>query len=246
MINNLKNSFPEKSEKEINAIAFKFYRHLCDIIVESLKNFSITGKRANKLMKHNNVDIVNAFFEQGKNVAIVGGHYGNWELFATTIDQQLTHQSIALFTPLKNQFFNKKMKDSRSKFGLQMLSIFDIKKKLDHKKELAAIIFGADQSPRKAQRAYWMTFLNQDTGVQFGTEKTAVENNMAVVFGRINRIKRGKYETSYEVICEDASTTDYGFITETHTKLLEKDIIKRPELWLWSHKRWKHKRPESV
>ncbi|MFT6845213.1 MAG: KDO2-lipid IV(A) lauroyltransferase [Flavobacteriales bacterium] len=243
---NLKRSFPAKSGKELETLRRKFYRHFCDIIVESLKTFTISEKLANKKMVHHNTDLFQQLHDKQKNIAIVGGHYNNWELYATTIDQQLKHKAIALFTPLSNAYFNGKMKTTRSKFGLQMLSILDIKKELDLTGDnYSAIIFGADQSPKNPNRAYWLTFLGQDTGVQFGCEKLASDYNMAVVYGGISKTKRGHYEVNYELICEDASQTAYGFVTEQHTKLLERDIIASPAYWLWTHRRWKREKPAN-
>lgn len=244
---NLKNSFPEKSEKEIKAIESKFYKHLCDLMVESFKAFSISKSEAKKRMKDRNIELVNQFKKQGKQVVMVGGHYGNWELFAITIGEALEYKSIALYTPLKDKFMNDKITKSRSKYGLQMLPIHAIKKKLNAiNKDLYTIIFGADQSPRKSQKAYWMNFLNQETGVQYGTEKFAKEFKAVVVFANIYKVKRGYYEVQYDLICEDASQTEYGFVTETHTRMLEEVINKQPEYWLWSHKRWKHQRPADA
>jgi|SRR5690554_2294735 len=244
---NLINTFTEKSEKDIKEIEAKFYRHLCDIMVESVKAFTISTKETKKRMIHRNVDVVNQFKELKKNVVLVGGHYGNWELYAIGVGMVLSHHPIALYTPLKNQFINDKITESRSKYGLQMLSIQSIKNKLEaFNDDLYAVIFAADQSPRKSQKAYWMSFLNQETGVQFGTEKFAKAFEAAVVFGNIYKVKRGYYEVEYEVICENAHETEYGFITEQHTKMLEKAILNQPEYWLWSHRRWKHKRPENV
>jgi KDO2-lipid IV(A) lauroyltransferase len=244
---NIKNSFPDKSEKEIQSIVSKFYRHLCDLMIESIKAFSISKEEAQKRMIDRNIELVNQFKKQGKQVVMVGGHYGNWELFAITIGQALEYQTIALYTPLKDKFMNDKITNSRSKYGLQMLPIHAIKKKLnDFNNDLYTIIFGADQSPRKSQKAYWMKFLNQETGVQFGTEKFAKEFEAVVIFANIYKVKRGYYEVQYDLICEDATQVDYGFITETHTRMLEDVINKQPEYWLWSHKRWKHQRPADA
>lgn len=244
---NLNNSFPNKSQKEILAIESKFYRHLCDLVVESLKAFSISKKEIKKRMVNKNPELIHQFHQKGKHVIMVGGHYGNWEMYGIEIGLDMIHEPIALFTPLKNQFMNEKITKSRSKYGLSMLMINDIKRRLDmEKSKLFAIIFASDQSPRKSQKAYWLTFLNQETGVQFGAEKLAKEYDAAVVFGNIYKTTRGFYEVRYQLICESAKETDYGFITKEHTRLLEKDIIARPEHWLWSHKRWKHKRPEGA
>lgn len=243
---NLTNSFPDRSEKEILAIEAKFYSHLCDLVVESLKAFSISLEEAKLRMKDRNIEVVNQYFKQKRQVVLVGGHYGNWELFAITIGATTDHKTLALYTPLKNKFINEKITKSRSKYGLGMLSITEIKDKLnDINSDLYAIIFGADQSPRKSQRAYWMKFLNQETGIQFGTEKFAKEFNAVVIFTNIYKVKRGYYELQYDVITEQPNQEELGFISKTHTQMLEKVIQQQPEYWLWSHKRWKHKRPEG-
>lgn len=243
---NIRNSFPEKSNEEVKAIESKFYAHLCDLVVESIKAFTISKEEAQKRMKDRNIDLVNQYTQKGKQLVMVGGHFGNWEMFAITIGIDMDAKALALYTPLKNKFFDNKIRNSRSKYGLEMLPIQEIKSKMaEMNEDLHTVIFGADQSPRKNQKAYWMNFLSQETGVQFGTEKFAMEYNAAVVFGNIYKIKRGFYEVQYDLICENAQETEYGFITRTHTQMLEKVIQSQPEYWLWSHKRWKHKRAED-
>ncbi len=243
---NIQRSFPEKSTKEVEAIMFKFYRHFCDLIVESIKGFSISSQEAQKRMGSVNTEIINNYGKQGKDVVLVGGHYGNWELFAVAVGPTINIKPIALFTPLANKFFDKKVKASRSRFGLNLLPSSMIRELMAEKSaEKRMIIFGSDQSPRKGQRAFWMTFLNQETGVQFGAEKFASEHNCAVVYGHIRRLKRGHFQIEYQAICDDASKTSYGEITKTHTRILEAEIVKEPAYWLWSHKRWKHNRPEG-
>lgn len=243
---NIQRSFPEKSTKEVKAIMFKFYWHFCDLIFESIKGFSISSEEAQKRMGSVNTEIINNYGKQGKDVVLVGGHYGNWELFAVAVGPTINIKPIALFTPLANKFFDHKVKASRSRFGLNLLPSSKIRELMAEKSaEKRMIIFGSDQSPRKGQRAYWMTFLNQETGVQFGAEKFASEHNCAVVYGHIRRLKRGHFQIEYQAICDDASKTTYGEITKTHTRLLEAEIIKEPAYWLWSHKRWKHNRPEG-
>lgn len=243
---NLRNSFPEKSEKEIKKIMDAFYLHLCDLIVESIKGFSISEQEVKRRVKFTNMEIADQFKKKGKHLVMAGGHYGNWELFALAISNASTYTPLALYTPMANEFFNRKFLQTRGKYGLGLLSIKEIKSKLENLlNEPYMIIFGSDQSPRKSQRAYWTHFLNQETGVQFGSEKIAHEYNAAVVFTNIYKIKRGYYEVDCVLICENAVETDYGYITEMHTKLLEQVVQKQPEYWLWSHKRWKHARPEQ-
>jgi len=244
---NLKGSFPEKSEKEIKSIMDKFYLHLCDLIVEAIKGFSISDKVVKKRMKFRNIEVVDQFKAQGKHVVMAGGHYGNWELFALAISDASQYIPLALYTPMASKFFNQKFLMSRGKYGLQLLSIKEIRSNFEKlMAEQYMVIFGTDQSPRKSQRAYWTNFLNQPTGVQFGAEKFAVEYDAAVVFANIYKVKRGYYEVECSLICESAKQTEYGYISEMHTKLLEDVVRKQPEYWLWSHKRWKHSPSEDV
>ena len=146
-----------------------------------------------------------------------------------------------------NKFMDVKMRKTRGKFGLDLIPMKLTKKYFDERSSTPrAIIFAADQSPSNSKKSYWTTFLNQDTAVQFGVEKYAKEDNWPVIYGEIRKVKRGDYEVKYEVICENPSEMQYGEITELHTKALEKSILKAPEYWLWSHRRWKHKRPKDV
>jgi KDO2-lipid IV(A) lauroyltransferase len=243
---NLKNSFPNKSVREISFIEREFYRHLCDLVVESLKGFSMSENDVKQHMKFRNPELLDQYFDEKKSVVMVGGHYGNWEMFALAIDRVIKHKAVALYTPLANKFLDTKVRYSRSKYGLQMLSISEIRENMANTQHLlTATIFGSDQAPGKRQRAYWMRFLNQETAVQFGTEKFAKEYDMPVIYGMIHKMKRGQYEVEFTVICDHSAEMEYGRITQEHTRLLEKYIIEKPAYWLWSHKRWKRPRPEA-
>lgn len=243
---NLAKSFPTKDEAELLRIERAYYRHMCDLIVESLKGFTISYRAVQKRMKILNPEVLDAFIEKKRRLVLVGGHYGNWEMFALAIDRRIKHQATALYTPLSDQFMDSKVRKSRSKYGLQMLSIHEIREQLaSTQEELTATIFGSDQSPGKSQRAYWMTFLNQETAVQFGTEKFAVEYDMPVIYGEIKKVTRGHFEVEFKLITDNPTSKPLGWITQKHTRMLEEAIEAQPEYWLWSHKRWKRERPEG-
>lgn len=241
---NLKNSFPDKSEQEIEALSKQFYRHFADLIVESLSLFSISRKEASARMKFANPEIFDKHFHEGRNVIIAGGHLNNWELFAVAVDDALQHDTIALYKPLNNPFFDEKMRLSRGKYGLQMVSIRKAAEVFNtNSHQPVAVIFGTDQSPSNSRKGYWTKFLNQDTPVLFGTEKYAKEYDCPVYYGRILKIKRGYYEVTFSLITENPRDCAYGEITEKHTAMLEADIRQQPQFWLWTHRRWKHKKP---
>lgn len=243
---NISNSFPEKSNKEILAIEKEFYWHLSDLIVESLKTFDISAEDALIRMKVRNPELVNAFFDKGKSVTAIAGHNGNWELYAVACAMQLKHKTGAYYTQLSSGFFEKLMKENRCRFGLNLVPT-SVKNGLPIPSDIPTFsIFAIDQCPRLSQKAYWMEFLNQETGVQFGAEKFAREHNTPVVLGNITKVKRGYYEIEYYLICENPSELPLGGILEKGTRLIEEKIREQPAYWLWSHKRWKHRREDYV
>ncbi len=246
VMRNLRNAFPEKNEREIVRLASLFYRHLCDLVVESVKIFSISPGQVHARMKCRNPEVLDKLHDDGRSVILAGGHFNNWELFAVAVDELVKHRTIGIYTPLTNRFLDGKMQRSRSRYGLTMIATRKVKEFFrEHTAERTMTIFAIDQSPSSASRCYWTTFLNQETAVLFGTEKYAREYNYPVVFGRILKLKRGYYEFEFELAVEDPSSMKPGEITEKVTRMLEKDIVGAPEYWLWSHRRWKRKREIS-
>jgi Kdo2-lipid IVA lauroyltransferase/acyltransferase len=241
VVKNLKNAFPEKKPKEINTLTKKFYKHFCDLIVESLRVFSISKQEAIERCKLTNPELLEDLYRKNKSVIIICGHYNNWEMAAVAFNDQVPHQTVGIYTPLSNAFFNQKFLKSRGRFGVKLIVARDVKNYFSQNtNQLTATAFGSDQSPsRNKTNFYWTKFLNQDTAVLFGAEKYAVEYNYPAVFMKINKIKRGYYEFSFQLVEENPATAHYGAITEKHTQLLEQQIIAQPEFWLWTHNRWK-------
>ncbi|CAN5512522.1 lysophospholipid acyltransferase family protein [soil metagenome] len=244
VFSNLKNSFPEKSEKELQEIMRKFYHHFCDIVVETLKSFTISQEQIRKRMVLENPEILEPYYKKQQSVILAGGHYNNWEWIATGAGHQMKHQAIAVYKTLTNRFFDEKMRTTRSKFGLLMISTRKVAETLlQWKDQPTATIFAFDQSPSKSAKNFWMKFLNQDTAMLFGTEKYAKEYNYPVFFGYIDKHKRGYYSFRLVLVTDTPLQTAYGDITEKINHLLEDEIKVAPEYWLWTHRRWKHKKP---
>jgi len=243
VMDNLARSFPLMSLAERKAIAKKFYRHFCDLLVESLKMFTISFSESQKCAAFARVDVPDSYFDKGQSILITAGHYGNWEVAAVACDACLKHQVVGIYKPLTNKYFDRKARQSREKYGLRMRHNREVKESFEeHRNQQTATVLLIDQSPSPHSRPYWMEFLGQDTAVLTGTEKYAVEYNYPVVFAHIRKPKRGHYEISFEKVCDTPRDTRPGEITEMATRILERDIRERPELWLWSHRRWKHRR----
>jgi len=244
VLTNLRNAFPEKSEQEIQAICKRFYQYLCDLFIETFKTLTVSRST---MLKHcyfspEAEQLFNKLAEENTSIILVMGHYGNWEWGGNTFSLTRKQQLYVIYHPLANKHFDGLMYRMRTRFGTRLIPMKEtFKEMLRNKKELNATAFIADQTP-SSQNAYWTTFLNQDTPVFWGTELISKKLNMPLVYTSVERVKRGYYEMRAEILKENTGATTEGEISELHTRRLEKDIIAHPEIWLWSHRRWKHKR----
>lgn len=244
---NLKNSFPEKSHAELKKIEFKFYRYLCDLFLETFKTLTISKKQLLKRVAftENTRSIYDKLRAENKSSIMVLGHYGNWEIAGAAFSSLVPEQVYVIYHPITNVQFNDLMYKMRTRSGTKLISMKDtLREMIRNRSELNVTAFIADQTP-PPESAYWTKFLNQDTPVFWGTEKIAQKLNFPVVYITVNRLKRGYYEADAKLIFNEPKKTKEGEISETHTQLLEKDIINCPEIWLWSHRRWKHKKPKQ-
>jgi KDO2-lipid IV(A) lauroyltransferase len=245
---NLKNSFPEKTQEELKEIERKFYHYLCDLFLETLKTLTISKKEAIKRcsLNENTKTIFNQLHDKKQSCILVMGHYGNWEWAGNSFSLLNPQQLYVIYHPLSNKHFDKLMYDMRSRFGTKLYAMKDtLREMIRNRNEINATAFIADQTP-SPEGAYWTTFLNQDTPVFWGTEKIAQKLNYPVVYVTVNRLKRGYYEVNAEYLVTEPKNTSEGEISELHTRKLEMDIIAQPEIWLWSHRRWKYKRTSII
>lgn len=241
IMTNLRNSFPEKEEQELDEIRRKFYRNFSDIIVESFKSLSISEKSMRKHFVLKNPELFEKLYSENKGVMLIMGHYTNFEWTAMSFPLLVPHPSFAVYHRLKNQRFNQKVVQIREQFGLKL---FPMKETypfmLNNPAKAPLYIFMADQSPHRGKIKYRLPFLNQDTPVHLGAENLARKCDLAVVFIDIQRVKRGYYEVEAQLLFKDPQQTEKYEITHRHSEVLEEVIRKKPEDWLWSHKRWKH------
>lgn len=244
---NLRNAFPEKNDMEIKRISFLFYRHLADLFVESLKVMHMNWKQISRRFHFRDMSLINRLYNEGKDIVAVCSHYNNWEwLSAMPLFSKYT--AMTVYKPLKNKYFDRFMFDLRSKYGVIPSPMQGVLRELVRQrkeKKQTVTAFIADQTPTPGDHAYWTTFLNQDTAFFTGTEKVAVMFNMAVIFVHIIKVRRGFYEVEASLITEDPKNEKPDSISEKHVRMLEDIIRSKPEFWLWSHRRWKYKRPES-
>lgn len=244
ILTNLRNSFPEKSEKEIRKIARKYYLHLTYMVIEAVNLRFSSKKRIAKCLTVENPEIVRGLRAKDRRMLVVLGHYGNWE-FGSARMNEFDYRTAAIYKKLSSPIFEKFYQDMRQNLGVEPVEMKSTLRKLvemRNSEKPFALLSVADQTPTKSNIHHWLTFLNQDTGVFLGPEQLAKKFDMSVIYCEIKRIGFCKFVAHVDLIAEDPNNTAEFEIIEKFYKHLEESIRRSPENWVWSHRRWKHKR----
>jgi KDO2-lipid IV(A) lauroyltransferase len=240
---NLRNAFPNKKEAEIKLIAKNFYLHLADIIIETLKALSIRPEELIRRVNILNPEVCTDYLHQHQSVIVMASHQANWEWLQLVHAAKLDFAVDAVYKPLHNTFFENLMLTIRTRFGSYPLPMFKLPREIVSRKDITRIIaMVADQTPAP-EHAIWLDFLHQDTPFFTGTAKIAKRTAYPVLFAGMRRVKRGFYEVYFTKLREP-NNTDFSTdqLIGDYAAEVEKSIRIRPSEWLWSHKRWKHKR----
>ena len=239
---NLRKAFPHKSEDDLKWIEKRFYKHFCDITLEAFKSFTISSEEMQKRMVFKNLDVLTRFEKGNRSVIIMCGHYASWE-WMLSIGYHTVSQGYGIYTPIMNKYLNKLIIKIRKKHRGNLISRYSAIqqiKNLHNEGNIAVYGFVSDQSPRPKPKSYWRPFLGVKVPVFVGAEMVARELDFGVVYAKINRVKRGYYEASFELISDQPKKTKLNRITDTFTEWLEQDIYSDPTQYLWTHKRFKH------
>jgi KDO2-lipid IV(A) lauroyltransferase len=239
---NLKNSFPEKSEKELKTIQKQFYKGLIDVFIETLKVLAISPQELEQRVRVIGLEKLTSNLAENKTVLVFVGHLFNWEWLSLICNLKQPYPLYFVYQPLSNRFFDNLMLQIRTHFGAKPLKMQNVLKDvLQNHKESRIVAFLADQSPAGTEKDHWTHFLHQDTAFFAGVEKIALKLSLPVLFGGVRKLKRGYYELYFEEIYHPQRRPD-SQITENYVRFLEKQIQETPPNWLWSHKRWKKQR----
>lgn len=244
---NMKDSFPEKSEKEIRRMEKAFYHHFCDYIVETIKLLHISDKETRKRVKFHNTEALQEIVDNGGSCLMLLGHYGNWE-FVPSVTLWMRKGSVIfaqIYRPLKNKWFDRFFLKLRGRYHSECIAKQDtLRSILRYKSSGRPSITGfmADQTPSPANIHHWVNFLNHDTPIFTGVEKIAHKVGFSVFYFDVEKIKRGYYSVTIREISKNPKETEEFEITNKYMEMMETTILRAPEYWLWTHNRWKHKR----
>ncbi len=239
---NIQNSFPNKSSIEQDKIAKKYYRFLADLIVEIIKMKTISAKQMRERLIIINPEEYFQYLDNNKSIIMVTAHYGNWEWGIPMAALLSDHPTLVIYKPLNNEKFGVIFNKMRTRFGGIMVPMKQtFRKIMAYKDQAHTSVFLADQTPAYHESDVFINFLNQPTLVFKGIEKIAKKNNSPIVFCHIDRIKRGYYQCKFTTLTTQPREFAEREITILYNRFLENIICEKPELWLWSHRRWKHK-----
>lgn len=235
---NLSYSFPEKTEKERRKIERDFYKHLIDIMLESLTMIALSKNGLNKRFKYTNPEYLNELVEQ-RSVINIMAHYGTWE-YTANLPLITSHAILGVYHPLTTKGIDKFYIEARSKFGVEPTPMAVVGREIARRhKDNIIILLISDQNPPINKEKHWFDFLNQKTLFFRGSEMLATRYGMAITYMSIKKVKRGYYEATFVPLYSGTEDIEPQEITRRYTELLELDIRTNPHLWLWTHKRWK-------
>ena len=245
---NMRLSFPEKSESELNDLVNAFYHHFADILVEIIHGYRASDEEMRQRVVFENMDVLEDLARKKHGVIAYLGHVGNWEWIAD-VCKQFADKSIVVYNVYrkqKNANADKAMLLLRSKRGGECVEKNQLLRKLvqlrhaDHPFVIGLI---ADQKPSPRNAHTWTTFLNQDTAFLDGGEVLSRKFNLGVVYANIISPQRGYYRIHFEVITDNPNSLSENEITLSYARLIEANIRQQPARWLWTHNRWKWSKP---
>ncbi|TXF87075.1 acetyltransferase [Neolewinella aurantiaca] len=240
---NIRGSFPDWTEAQVEAQVEKFYRYFFDSLAESIKMFSISERESVIRCRVENPELLAPYTAAGKSVIIYGAHYANWEIAAISFPSQLNGATVmAIYSPLKNETLDGLTHGNRTRTGLHLVSRREVDKYFEEDPVRPAVeIFIADQSPSNAAwyKVHWTHFLNRTTSFLMGPERYAVRYDRPVFYMNLRMEKRGHYVSRLFPVTDKPRETEPGFITEKFVRQLETEIQRDPTPWLWTHRRWK-------
>jgi Kdo2-lipid IVA lauroyltransferase/acyltransferase len=240
VMKNLELAFPEKSNEERVKIAKQFYHNLLDSFIETIKLVSASRRFLEKRVTAN-WEVLEPIYKTGRSCQLHLGHTFNWEWGHHVLNSHTKYQVLVVYMPLSNSVMEKLMYKLRVRYGNKFIAARDMSKAMESFKGTNYLLgLVADQSPGNLNNAYWMNFFGRPTGFVSGPEKGARAGNLPVLFTYIVKPKRGYYRGFLEVVCEDPSLLKEGELTLLYARYMEKVIRANPEMWLWSHRRWKH------
>ncbi|MGO4818807.1 lysophospholipid acyltransferase family protein [Flavobacterium sp. W22_SRS_FP1] len=241
---NIALALPHLSLEERFSIEKKSYRHLCDMFMEMTKTMTISSREMNKRFIITNLEVINEYEKKEKSIMLLASHYASWE-WLITLNQKISYQGIGVYKKISNKYFDKLIKDIRSKYNTQLVNTRDTIPLISNNQKkgiLSIYALASDQSPKADRIFHWDSFMGVEVPVHTGAEMLAKKYDLNVIFAKVKKVKRGYYEATLIPLNDDPTAVPDFEITHAFIKEVEKQIYEAPEYYFWTHKRWKHRR----
>ena len=247
---NLRNSFPDRPMAEIKRIRRSFYHNLSEIFISTVSQAAMSDDDCRRRVRVKNLDEVLSDL-RGRDALLSTAHFGCWEYCSYWGLYERSQMLVAVYHPLRSKVMEELYRRLRNYENSMTVSMkeslrFYLRNRtggIAGKNLVMGLI--ADQNPPRRPDSRWFRFLNQDTIFFDGGEKLALRCNLPVYFVKMSRLRRGRYEMSFELIYDGKEEVAEYEITQRYVRKLERMICECPELWMWSHRRWKHKRTHA-
>lgn len=240
VMDNLRLAFPEKSDAERVRIAKKFYRNLIDSFIEVIKLLSASERFLQRRFSMD-VSVLKELHAQGRSCQLHLGHTFNWEWGQLVLTGLTDYKILVVYQPISSGFFEKLLYRLRTRTGNVFLPATNMREAIQPylaSQYLLGLV--ADQAPSNPAQSWWMDFFDHPTPFVAGPEKGARASGLPVVFAYMEKPRRGYYHATLKLGCQDASALCEGELTRSYVHFLEDVIRRNPDMWLWSHRRWKH------
>lgn len=241
---NLALALPHLSDQERLIIEKKSYHHLCDMFLEMIKTMAISEKEIRERFVFTNLEVYKKLEEKQKSIALMMAHYASYE-WAISVNSVVNFEGYGIYKKINNPYFDKLVRNIRLKFKAHLITTKEtIPTIIENSKvnKLCTYGFASDQTPRIQSTFHWQSFMGLEVPVHTGAEMLAKKYNMSVIFLKVKKVSRGYYEASFEILSENANEIPNYQITDQFIKRVEQQILEAPEYYLWTHKRWKHRK----
>ena len=246
---NLLHAYPDRSAKERLDIERKYYHHMCDLLIEGIYNLYA---RPDAIMRRYHVkdrQLLNHYYEQGQSIILMSSHYNNWEYMVSSLNYQMLHHGVGVGKPLNDKLVSNYITRRRSRFGTEIVDHTNVRQTIEFFQQHhvpTAYMMLSDQSPSDVHKSFWTLFMHQETPFLYGAEYFARKYNIPVLYYDVQKVSRGRYEVHFSLLCDKPNEVPQYTITSRYIQRLEKTIEAAPQYWLWSHRRWKRKRPDDM
>ena len=241
---NLALTLPHLSDKERLIIEKKTYQNMCDVFLEMIKTLTISKSEMERRFKFKNIEVYLDLEKKGKSIALLCAHYASYE-WVISINSKISFEGYAVYKRINNRYFDKLVRDIRSKFKATLITTKETIPTMENNfknRKLGLYGLVSDQSPRFGSFYHWNKFMGIEVPIHTGGEMLAKKYDMNVIFLRTKKLRRGFYEAELEILSENAKEEPNYEITDRFLKLVEQQIYEKPEYYLWTHKRWKHRK----